>query len=69
MTFTKLGKLLDVFRGLISEETLPYDGVIVAHGTDTLAYSSSLLALAACTGSALPVTIVSSNYTLDRPEG
>ena len=67
MTFTKLGKLLDVFRGLISEETLPYDGVIVAHGTDTLAYSSSLLALL-LTGFSLPVMIVSSNYTLDRPE-
>ena len=29
MTFTKLGKLLDVFRGLISEETLPYDGCLL----------------------------------------
>ena len=67
MTFPRLGSLLDVFRELISDDDADYDGIIVAHGTDTLAYTSSLLALVLA-GYRLPVMIVSSNLTPDRPE-
>ncbi len=44
----------------------PYDGIVVLHGTDTLAYSAAAAAL--CLGSnRLPVVFVSSNYPLLDP--
>lgn len=43
-----------------------YRGAIVLHGTDTLAYGSSLLAVLLA-GIAVPVCLVSGNYRLDDP--
>ncbi len=67
MTPRRYDLLLDYFRSLGAQELSSYSGVIIAHGTDTLAYTSSLLAIALA-GFSLPVFIVSSNHTLDRPE-
>ena len=67
MTPRRYDLLLDYFRSLGARELSSYSGVIIAHGTDTLAYTSSLLAIALA-GFELPVFIVSSNHTLDRPE-
>jgi len=41
-----------------------YDGIIIAHGTDTLAYTSSLFATLLC-GVSLPVIFVSANAPLN----
>lgn len=67
MTPRRYDLLLDYFRSLGKDKLRNLDGVIIAHGTDTLAYTSSLLAIALA-GFSLPVFIVSSNHTLDRPE-
>lgn len=67
MTPRRYDLLLDYFRSLGKDKLRNLDGVIIAHGTDTLAYTSSLLAIALA-GFLLPVFIVSSNHTLDRPE-
>ena len=67
MTPRRYDLLLDYFRSLGARELSSYSGVIIAHGTDTLAYTSSLIAVALA-GFELPVFIVSSNHTLDRPE-
>ena len=67
MTPRRYNLLLDYFRSLGAQELSSYSGVIIAHGTDTLAYTSSLIAVALA-GFELPVFIVSSNHTLDRPE-
>ena len=40
MTFPRLNRLLDELRRIPYER---YDGIVIAHGTDTLAYTSSLL--------------------------
>ncbi len=64
MTIPRLGRLLDAFSDAILED---YGAVIVAHGTDTLAYTSSLLALALAGVWDKPVFIVSSDYTLSDP--
>lgn len=42
-------------------------GIIVTHGTDTLAYSAAMLAYVFA-DSPLPIVLVSSNYVLDRPQ-
>ncbi len=67
MTPRRYDLLLDYFRSLGTDKLNSLSGVIIAHGTDTLAYTSSLLAIALA-GFSLPVFIVSSNHTLDRPE-
>ena len=67
MTPRRYDLLLDYFRSLGKDKLRNLDGVIIAHGTDTLAYTSSLTAVALA-GFELPVFIVSSNHTLDRPE-
>lgn len=67
MTPRRYDLLLDYFRSLGKDKLRNLDGVIIAHGTDTLAYTSSLIAVALA-GFELPVFIVSSNHTLDRPE-
>lgn len=64
MTFAHLDRLLDAFRGV---ERGRYDAIIVAHGTDTLAYTSSLLALALAGWWDKPVFVVSSDRTLTDP--
>lgn len=55
-----LTKLIDCVGDRLSED---FDGIIVAHGTDTLQYSAAALALAF--GNAeIPIVLVSSNYIL-----
>lgn len=54
------------------KETLPtlsgFDGVIIAHGTDTLAFSSALLSQL-LKGFSLPVFLVSSNKSIIKSDG
>ncbi len=64
MTFPRLKRLLDVFR---SVDASKYGAIIVAHGTDTLAYTSSLLTLTLAGWSDKPIFLVSSDYTLTDP--
>lgn len=45
-----------------------YDGIIVTHGTDTLAYTAGALSFY-FHASAIPVLLVSSDYPLDNPKG
>lgn len=61
MTFPRLNRLLDAFSELDPEQ---YGAIIVAHGTDTLAYTSSLLSLALAGWWDKPIFLVSSDYTL-----
>lgn len=61
MTVPRLNRLIDAFSDTVLEG---YDSVIVAHGTDTLAYTSSLLSLVLAGAWDKPVFLVSSNYTL-----
>lgn len=44
-----------------------YDGIVILHGTDTLAYTSSLLSLLLA-GTKIPVMLVSSYAPLDFPD-
>ena len=67
MTFAKLNTLLDAFRTAKSRVEAS-DGVIIAHGTDTLAYTSSLLSLALAGYTEKPIFLVSSDRTLSDPE-
>jgi len=45
-----------------------YDGIIITHGTDTLAYTAAAMSFyfRAC---AIPILLVSSDYPLDNPKG
>lgn len=56
MTLSNVNKLIGAFN---KEDLSKYDGVIVLHGTDTLAYTSSLLSVA-LSGISIPVILVSS---------
>ncbi|MBQ2709686.1 MAG: asparaginase, partial [Clostridia bacterium] len=67
MTFAKLNTLLDAFRTAKSRVEAS-DGVIIAHGTDTLAYTSSLLSLVLAGYTSKPIFLVSSDRTLSDPE-
>lgn len=49
-----------------AEEAGDVDGIIVTHGTDTLAYSSAALALR-FPSPRCPILVVSANYPLDDP--
>lgn len=64
MTFPRLNILLDAIRGVKKER---YGAIIIAHGTDTLAYTSSLLSLTLAGWWDKPVFLVSSDYTLTDP--
>ena len=65
MTIDKWNSLIQYFcRERKSFEK--YDGIIVAHGTDTLAYSSSLFSLL-LRNIGIPVFFVSSNEPLNSP--
>ncbi len=64
MTIKAWNTLLDVFRENSFEE---YKGIIILHGTDTLAYTSSLLSIM-LTHLTLPVILVSSQLPLDEKE-
>ncbi len=52
-TITSWNMLLDFLRGISFEK---YQGILIAHGTDTLAYSASLLSFALA-GITVPVII------------
>ncbi len=61
MTFPRLNRLLEAFSEIDPDG---YSAIIVAHGTDTLAYTSSLLSLALAGWWNKPIFLVSSDYTL-----
>ncbi len=65
MTIGVWNELLDIFR---KETTWKgYRGIIVLHGTDTLAYTSSLLSLVLA-GAPIPVCMVSAQLDLSKKE-
>ncbi len=61
MTVEKWNILLDELRGINSDD---YEGIIILHGTDTLAYASCLLSLV-MGKKGLPVCLVSSHSPVD----
>lgn len=61
MTFQKWDILLDELRKVESDK---YNGIIILHGTDTLAYTASLLSLV-MSEKHLPVCLVSSHSPVD----
>lgn len=65
MTISVWNELIDIFRDK-SIWTI-YKGIIVLHGTDTLAYTSSLLALILA-GAPIPVCMVSAQLDLSHKE-
>lgn len=56
-----------VQNALDGAEQQNIEGIIVTHGTDTLAYSAAMLGYIFA-DSPLPVVLVSSNYILEHPE-
>lgn len=64
MTIEIWNRILAYFRSVDFES---YDGVIIAHGTDTLAYTSSLLSVV-LNGIDIPFFLVSSNAPLELSE-
>lgn len=65
MTVDSLNELIDIFRDKQTIDACV--GVIVLHGTDTLAYTSSLLSLALA-GLKIPVCLVSAQLDLKNPK-
>lgn len=64
MTVKSWNILLDVFRERSFNE---YKGIIILHGTDTLAYTSSLLSMM-LTHLQIPVVLVSSQLPVDKKD-
>lgn len=64
MTITHLNSLI---KGIRSYDFSRYDGVIILHGTDTLAYTASLLSILLA-GIKIPVFMVSSQLPLYKEE-
>lgn len=64
MTPDRWNALVGALRGV---EYTKYDGVIVTHGTDTLAYTAALLALL-WQGMDKPLWLVSAGLTLSHPD-
>lgn len=64
MTVAKWNIIIDTLRSCLKEKQ--YDGIIFAHGTDTLAFSASLFSLVLC-GLNVPVFFVSANERLESP--
>ena len=64
MTVDKWNIMIKAYRDCMSKGD--YDGVIFAHGTDTLAYSASLFSVI-LSGTDIPVFFVSSQQRLDLP--
>jgi L-asparaginase len=62
MTIAVWNRMIDYFRNV---DFSAFDGVIVAHGTDTLAYSASMFALLLA-GLDVPVIFASSNAPLEH---
>jgi L-asparaginase/Glu-tRNA(Gln) amidotransferase subunit D len=57
-----------IIEAIESAQPDKYDGIIVTHGTDTLAYTAAALGLY-FHALAKPVLLVSSDYPLDNPKG
>ncbi len=64
MTLNTWNRLLSEFKSINNYEA--FDGIIILHGTDTLAYSAALLSMT-LTHLNLPVILVSSQLPLDNP--
>ncbi len=64
MTVDKWNRILDTYRACSAKKR--YDGIIFAHGTDTLAYSAALFAQL-LSGTETPVFFVSANERLESP--
>ncbi len=62
MTVDIWNRMIKYFLDNLSEMSR-YDGIVVAHGTDTLAYTTSLFSLL-LRGFGVPVIFVSSNYSI-----
>ncbi len=56
-----------LIKAIESENFSNYDGIIVTHGTDTLAYTASALGLY-FNAISIPLLLVSSDYPLDHPQ-
>ncbi|MDD2759545.1 MAG: asparaginase domain-containing protein [Methylomonas sp.] len=56
----------DMISAIEAEELSRYDGVIVTHGTDTLAYTAAIFGLY-FSGLDIPMLLVSSDLPLDNP--
>jgi len=56
-----------LIKAIEVENISDYDGIIITHGTDTLAFSAAALALY-FNSITLPVLLVSSNYPLDNSQ-
>lgn len=65
MTIKAWNSLLNLLRGINLKN---YTGVIILHGTDTLAYTASLLSMILC-GAPVPVCLVSAQLPLRTPKG
>jgi L-asparaginase len=55
-----------IIAAVESQDLSQFDGIIVTHGTDTLAYSAATLGIY-FNGLKIPLLVVSSNYPLDHP--
>ncbi len=67
MTVHKWNELIAYFQEILKGQ-LEYDGIIVAHGTDTLAYSTAMFSLL-LKGVKIPVIFVSSNKPIMNEDG
>lgn len=56
-----------LIKAIETENISDYDGIIITHGTDTLAFSAAALALY-FNSIKIPVLLVSSNYPLDNSQ-
>lgn len=54
-----------IYDGLIKADLSDYDGVIITHGTDTLAYTSAMIGLA-FEGIGVPIVITAANKALNE---
>lgn len=57
-----------IIEAIESAQPDQYDGIIITHGTDTLAYTAAAMSFY-FHALALPILLVSSNYPLDNPNG
>ena len=64
MTVKKWNVIIDTYRKHTNDKM--YDGIIFAHGTDTLAYSAALFSIL-LSGTDIPVFFVSANERLESP--
>jgi L-asparaginase/Glu-tRNA(Gln) amidotransferase subunit D len=57
-----------IIAAIESAQPDKYDGIIVTHGTDTLAYTAAALSFY-FHANTIPILLVSSDYPLDNPKG